>query len=97
MFKILQTETFAKWLRRLKDEEAKARIFVRMRQLGQGHFGDSKSVGEGVHEMRIDHGPGYRVYYKRKGAQIIVLLVGGDKSTQRRDIDKAIALGKETE
>ena len=83
------TAEFDKWFDRLKDERASAAIRARMVRLRNGNFGNSKGVGDGVSEMRIDQGPGYRVYYTRIGLVIVVLLVGGDKGTQTRDIAAA--------
>ena len=94
MNSILRTEIFDAWLRALRDAKAKAAIAERIVRAQAGNFGDSKSVGEGVHEMRVDVGPGYRVYYMRDGLAVYVLLVGGDKSTQAKDIKRAIALAK---
>jgi putative addiction module killer protein len=87
-----RTEAFSTWLRRLKDPNALARIVARIRRMEQGNVGDVRSVGKGVMEMRIDHGPGYRVYYVHRGAAVVLLLCGGDKRTQVRDISRAQAL-----
>jgi len=92
MIEIRQTETFAAWLRALRDRQAKARIQVRIDRLQLGLSGDAKPVGGGVSELRIDYGPGYRVYFMRRGRECTVLLAGGDKRTQGRDIRKAIQL-----
>jgi putative addiction module killer protein len=89
---IRTTDVFDKWLRKLGDAQARARILVRIKRLSLGNPGDVKPVGEGVSEMRVDYGPGYRVYYVQRGAELIVLLVGGDKSSQGQDIAKAIGL-----
>ena len=94
MLQILQTTAYAGWFERLRDRMAKTRILLRIRRLSLGNFGDVKAVGEGVSEMRIDCGPGYRVYFVRKGEAVVVLLAGGDKRSQARDIQKAIALAK---
>ena len=95
MLEIRRTEYFDKWLSALKDGRAKAKITVRIDRFAAGNPGDVKPVGSGVSEMRIDYGPGYRVYYKQKGAELILLLMGGDKSTQEADIKSAIALAAE--
>ena len=89
---IRKTELFARWLDRLKDPEAKAKVLVRIARLADGNPGDVKSVGKGVSEMRIPYGPGYRVYYVQQGYQWIILLAGGSKKTQPKDIQTAIAL-----
>lgn len=89
MMDVRQTQEFSVWLRRLKDANAAARIVARVRRLETGNPGDSKSVGKGVLEMRIDYGPGYRIYYSHRGAQIVILLCGGDKRTQQQDIKQA--------
>jgi len=84
------SEPFIDWLNGLRDERAVARIAARIERLGVGLFGDSKALELGVHELRVDYGPGYRVYYGRQGKRIILLLCGGDKGSQRRDIRRAI-------
>ncbi len=89
MFLVEKTEEFDKWFRRLKDRKAKARILLRLQRIESGNLGDNESVGYGISEIRIHYGPGYRVYYKKSGARLILLLLGGDKSTQERDIIKA--------
>lgn len=94
MVEIRKTVRFVKWLDGLHDIRARARILVRMKRLTDGNPGDVKPVGEGVLELRIDYGPGYRVYYKQFGGFIIVLLVGGDKRTQAKDIKTALRLAK---
>lgn len=95
MYSIKQTDTFVKWLSGLRDTRAKARIVARLRMAASGNLGDVKSVGNGVSEMRVDVGPGYRLYYTRRGEIVIVLLVGGDKSSQARDIQRAQNLAQE--
>ena len=92
---VLETGAFAEWLRRLKDRAARLVISVRIRRTSGGLSGDSKSVGNGVSEPCIDYGPGYRVYYTKRGLEIIVLLCGSDKSTQSRDIEAARKMAKE--
>lgn len=94
-YTIQQTETFAKWLNALRDLRAKLAIARRIDRAQFGNPGDVKPVGEGVFEMRIDVGPGYRVYYIIRNGEILVLLAGGDKSTQQADIQRAIRLSKE--
>ncbi len=89
MIEIRKTETFAKWIDGLSDIRARARILVRIERLAAGNPGDVKPVGENISEMRIDYGPGYRVYYKKTGQTIVVILAGGDKRTQKKDIKKA--------
>lgn len=86
---IHKTETFDKWFQKLKDQVAKAKISIRLRRMSLGHVGDAKNLGGGLSELKIDHGPGYRVYYTQRGEEIILLLIGGDKSSQDRDISKA--------
>jgi putative addiction module killer protein len=94
MIEVRQTEHYADWFSGLRDIQAKARINVRIRRLSLGNPGDSKAVGGGVSELRIDYGPGYRVYFSQRGKTIVVLLAGGDKKTQDQDIIKAIELAK---
>jgi len=94
MVEIRKTDTFAKWIDGLRDIRARARILVRIERLSLGNPGDAKPVGEGVSELRIDLGPGYRVYYKKVGRAIIILLAGGDKSTQAKDIKTALRLAR---
>jgi len=90
MFRIDKTTEFDKWIRKLKDIRAKSKILFRIQKLETDeHFGDCKSVGDGISEMRINYAKGYRVYFKEKGNKIVVLLVGGEKSTQQKDIKKA--------
>jgi putative addiction module killer protein len=89
MTEVRQTGEFSGWLRRLRDATAVARIVARIRRMEMGNPGDTKSVGQGVFEMRIDYGPGYRIYYIHRGAQIVILLCGGDKRTQQQDIKRA--------
>jgi len=95
MIEVRQTRTFSVWFAKLRDREAKARIDVRIRRLSLGNAGDVKSVGAGVSEMRVDPGPGYRVYFCRDGPAIVVLLCGGDKRSQDRDIAMAAMLARE--
>jgi putative addiction module killer protein len=97
VIEVRQTEELRTWLRSLRDLQAKTRITARIRRLEQGNPGDAKSLGGGLLEMRIDYGPGYRVYYVRRGALIVVLLCGGDKRTQDRDIRRAQAMVAELE
>ncbi len=98
MIEVLQTDEFAKWLKRLKNADARARILVRIQRLSlTKNFGDAKPVGDGVYEMRIDYGPGYRLYYTKRGNELVLLLIGGDKSTQQKDIAKAKKLNQEYE
>lgn len=97
MIEIRKTEVFARWLDDLLDLRARARIQARIERLAVGNPGDVKPVGEGVSELRIDHGPGYRVYYKRKGQRLIILLAGGDKSSQAKDIKVAHRLARDLE
>ncbi len=92
MIVIRQTETFAHWFRRLRDRRAKRRIQVRIDRLETGNPGDVRPVGGGVSEMRIDYGPGYRVYFARRDVTLVILLAGGDKRTQQQDIATALEL-----
>ena len=89
MIEVRQTAVFADWLRRLRDAEAVARIVARLRRMEHGNAGDVRNVGGSIMEMRIAYGPGYRLYYVNRGATIVILLCGGDKRTQRRDIKRA--------
>ena len=95
MFEIIKSASFENWLLKLKDRTAVMRIQVRIDRMMGGNFGDAKPVRSGVSELRIDHGPGYRVYFIRSGALVIVLLAGGDKSTQDADIARAIVIAKD--
>jgi putative addiction module killer protein len=95
VIKLVQTESFKAWIIGLRDRTAAQRIEVRLIRLQRGNPGDVKPVGEGISEMRIDYGPGYRVYYVRRGPLIIVLLCGGDKSSQAADIGRAKLLAKD--
>ena len=97
MITVRPTLAFDGWLLALKDEGAKARIARRIERLAQGNPGDVKPVGSGVSELRIDYGPGYRVYFADRGKVLIVLLCGGDKRTQDRDIKRAIKMAAELE
>ena len=94
MIEIRETREYAAWFEGLRDRMAKVRILIRIRRVSLGNFGDVKPVGEGVSELRVDYGPGYRVYFLRRGEALVVLLGGGDKRTQSRDIQRAIALSK---
>jgi putative addiction module killer protein len=92
MLRLRQTETFRKWERKLRDEKARALIAARLLRLANGLAGDASPVGDGVSELRIHYGPGYRVYYQQRGDEIVILLCGGDKSSQDRDIKLAKTL-----
>ncbi len=95
MFEVQQTALFREWLLDLRDARARLRIAVRIERLQDGNFGDVKPVGQGVSELRIDYGPGYRVYFARRDSAIVVLLCGGDKRSQDRDVALALKLAKE--
>jgi putative addiction module killer protein len=95
MIEVRQTEIFARWLANLRDDGARARINVRIRRLSIGNPGDTRSVGGGVSELRIDYGPGYRVYFVRRGETLVILVSGGDKQTQDHDIAMAIKFARE--
>jgi len=95
MIELKQTETFRKWREKLKDARARTAIALRLARLSYGHAGDAEPVGKGVSELRIHYGPGYRVYFQRRGDTIIVLLCGGDKGSQARNIKTALRLADE--
>lgn len=95
MLEIIQSEVFAAWMKKLRDSMARKRIFAKLENLALGNFGDVKPIGEGVSETRIHYGPGYRLYFIRQGEKIVVMLAGGDKSTQENDIKIAKKLAKE--
>ena len=95
MKEIRKTSAFAKWLDRLSDIQARARVLIRIDRLADGNPGDSRPVGKGVLEMRIDYGPGYRVYYAVRKRELIVLLAGGDKRSQLKDIKTALRLARD--
>jgi putative addiction module killer protein len=97
VIEIRETESFSSWLAALRDSQARARIAARIRRLAFGNAGDVRAVGKGVSELRIHYGPGYRVYFVQRGTVLIVLLCGGDKSTQNRDVETAKRLAKEME
>lgn len=94
MIEIQRTDVFANWLDDLRDLRARARIQARIERLAMGNPGDVRPVGEGVSELRIDHGPGYRVYFTKRGQELIIILAGGDKSTQADDIKTALHLAR---
>jgi len=95
MIEIRETLVFSKWLESLRDRNARSRVQARIIRLGLGNPGDVKSVGHGVSELRIDYGPGYRVYFIEKGSELVILLAGGNKSTQSKDIKRAIELAED--
>ncbi len=95
MVEVVESATFKRWVSRLRDRRAIARINARVRSVALGNFGETKAVGDGVSEMRIHYGPGYRLYFIRDGAIIVVLLCGGDKGSQQRDIDRAKRLARD--
>ena len=95
VYKILQTEKYKKWFKKLRDTTAKFAIGQRIDRMKVGNFGDSKTVGEGVFELRMDVGKGYRIYFVNNGKEVVILLVGGDKSTQEDDIKTAKRMAKE--
>ena len=95
MLLIRQTIAYAEWFDRVRDRQARARIDVRVRRLGMGNAGQHRVLAGGVVEMKIDHGPGYRVYYTSRGSELILLLIGGDKSSQQEDIQAALRMVKE--
>lgn len=95
MFEIIQSATFARWLATLKDRQARMRIHARLDRVALGNFGDAEPIGEGLSELRIHHGPGYRLYYMQRGMRVVVMLCGGDKSSQARDIEQAKRIAQE--
>jgi len=95
MIELRKTREFDRWLLHLKDRQARAKIDIRIRLLSAGHAGDQKAVGEGVHELRIHYGPGYRVYFTRRGTELVIILAGGDKGSQAKDIRLAQRLSRE--
>lgn len=97
MFEVHTTEEFDSWLIKLRDRKARARIQARIDRIELGNFGDVQPVGGGISELRIFHGPGYRVYFTKHSSMIVVLLVGGDKSSQDKDIERAKILARELE
>ena len=94
MLEIRKTETYAQWIDNVRDLQARARVQVRIERLAAGNPGDVKAVGEGVSGLRIDYGPGYRVYFTKRGRELIILLAGGDKTTQPADIKVALRLAR---
>lgn len=97
MLEVYKTEEFARWFKKLKDRNAKARIQARIDRMELGHFGDAEPIGEGVSELRIFCGPGYRVYFTKRSSIVVVLLTGGDKSSQAKDIKLALELARQLE
>ena len=95
MIEIRQTEIYANWFATLRDRQARARIDVRIRRLALGNHGDVRPVGAGVSELRIDYGPGYRIYLVQRGSALVILLAGGDKRTQDQDIQVALNLARD--
>ena len=94
MIEIRKTNSFAKWIDGLRDVRARARVLVRIERLAAGNLGDVKPIGEGVSELRVDYGPGYRVYFKKIGQTVVILLAGGSKKTQQKDIEKALEIAR---
>ena len=97
MFEVVRTKAFATWLQELEDRQAAVGINARIARLSLGNFGDHKPISDGLSELRIDMGPGYRVYYTRRGKTMIMLLIGGVKGTQKRDIKRALEMMKQLE
>lgn len=94
MTEVRKTEAYARWLDGLRDTRARARVLARVERLAAGNPGDAEPVGEGVSELRINYGPGYRVYYKHQGRELVILLAGGDKGSQAKDIKTALRLAR---
>jgi putative addiction module killer protein len=94
VIEVRQTDRYARWFERIRDTQARSRILIRIRRLSLGNPGDVRPVGEGVSEMRIDYGPGYRVYFLQRGQEVVVLLAGGNKKSQDRDIRTALELAR---
>ena len=94
MLQIRKTDVYVNWIDGLRDQQGRARILARIERLAAGHAGDVKPVGNGVSELRVDFGPGYRVYFTSRGREIVILLAGGDKSSQNKDIQTALKLAK---
>jgi putative addiction module killer protein len=94
MMEVRKTEVYVKWLDGLRELPARGRVLARVERLAAGNPGDAEPVGEGVSELRINYGPGYRVYYKQQGRELVILLAGGDKSSQSRDIEAALRLAR---
>jgi len=97
MYEVYKTDEFARWFKKLRDRQAKSRILARIDRLEQGFFGDVESVGDGVSELRVFYGPGYRIYFTRRSSVVVILLSGGDKSSQSKDIAKAKELAQQLE
>jgi putative addiction module killer protein len=97
MFEVIRTNAFATWLQELEDRKAAVRINARVARLSLGNFGDHKPISDGLSELRIDTGPGYRAYYTRRGRTLIMLLIGGAKGTQKRDIKRALEMMEKLE
>lgn len=95
MLQIIQTDSYAIWFQKLRDRKVKDIILARLRRVMLGNFGDCEPIGDGVSEMRIHYGPGYRIYTIRQGIEVVILLAGGDKSTQPRDIASALEMARE--
>jgi putative addiction module killer protein len=95
MIEVRQTEAYARWFAGLKDRQARAKIDARIRRISLGNFGDVKPVGESVSELRIDYGPGYRVYFIQRGRELVILIAGGDKASQKRDIKRAKTMAQD--
>ena len=95
MIEIQQTDVYAEWFAGLRDRQAKARIDIRIRRLSLGNPGDVRPIGEGVSELHIKYGPGYRAYFVQRNSKLVIILAGGDKQTQKRDIQRALELARE--